>query len=163
MADINVKVPIDLDWLPTDLLELFVGDENVADLAASDPAGGERVSDRPPWEGSLRGGLGMDPLGTVELGFTATGHGLGDGELGYGALGVNDMPRAVLEHAYDPTDICGVLALGVKVADEHDNRSSVSETLVGLSDRPKGARGLTLASTGNTHEARLSWTQSPGV
>ena len=91
------------------------------------------------------------------------GYGLGEGELGYGSLGVNDVPRALIQASYNATDVADQLPVGVKVRDRAGNVSAVLETLAQLADVPKGARGLAITSTGNPGEARVSWTASPDV
>ena len=164
MALIAAKTTVDLDWLENDVLQLFVGTEDAADLASSTPAGGTMVLEQDVWANNAqKGGLGMGQLGLAPLGFSSVGFGLGEGELGFGALGINDVPRALVEHHYDPTDKCAALPVGVKVRDRGENVSAVIEKRIQLADVPKGARSVTIAGTGSPREARLTWTASADV
>lgn len=160
---ISALVQRDPDWQPSDRLRLKLGSENAASLAASTPAGGTVVEEVEAWPPQLKGGLGSGPLGVDPLGSSSVGYGLGVGELGYGALGDNTAPRVLLDDEYFPTDVTGVLPVGVTVTDEAGNESAVMETVIGINDPPKGARDLAVAGTGTPGEAALTWTESPNV
>lgn len=164
MAKITTRIPRDLDWRADDALELYVGDENVADLASGDPAGGVLVVSQSPWpENAERGGLGFGALGDDPLGYSTIGYGLGEGELGYGALGIDEAPRVLIEHVVHPVDKCADLPVGVLITDLHGNDSALVETVAQISDPPRGARGLTVASTETPGEVSISFTESPDV
>lgn len=164
MAHLTAKVPRRIAWSAQDVLELWIGSENAASLAASSPAGGSKVAEVLAWgDAFVRGGLGFDALGLNPLGHTSVGYGLGMGELGYGELGIHDAPRAVLTHEHRSADKCAVLPVGVKVRDACGNISTVFETTVQIHDPPQGARNLAIASTGTSLQARLSWDPSEDV
>lgn len=164
MAKLTAKVPRRIAWSAQDVLELWIGSENAASLAASSPAGGAKVAEAPAWgDAFVRGGLGFDALGMNPLGYTSVGFGLGVGELGYGELGIHDAPRAIITHNYRASDKCAVLPVGVKVRDACGNVSTVFETTVQIHDPPQGARNLAIASTGTPLQARLTWDASPDV
>lgn len=164
MAEITLTVPINLDWPQDAALVLYLGSENAADLANSQPAGGTEVASVPAWPGGTeRPKLGDAVLGETLLGVEATGYKLGDGLLGAGVLGQNDVPPAVLRYAYDPDDVDATLPVGVAVRDGAGNESAKLETTVQLADPPAPATDAAVGSTGNANEARLSWAASADV
>lgn len=77
----------------------------------------------------------------------------------------DDEPRTLAyEHVAD--DVCAVMPLALKVADGVDGGGNVSdlfEGLIQLDDAPQGARDVAVAGTGETGEARLSWSTSPHI
>lgn len=152
MANLSARVLSDKDWAADDALRLLVGTEDAADLAGSTPSGGTAVQEQPAWpgDGATRSASGG-------------GYGWGEGEWGMGWFGVNEHPRALLEHSYSPADKCSVLPIGVVSVDVSGNVSPVVETLVQLRDIPVGARDLEIEATENTNEARLTWTESTDV
>ena len=169
MAVITATIPRDLDWLPDDTLELYVGTENAADLASSTPAGGTLVAEISPWPGGVgKGGLGAPGLA---LGEFILGNNPGDGRmlgepgsvLGYGQLSIAMPAPAVIEYEYHATDKCATLPVGVSIVDAAGNRTTGPEDVVQLEDPPIGARSPAVAATANPGEVRLSWTASPDV
>ncbi len=161
MASISVSVPVDKDWQLDDELELLIGSENAASLAASTPAGGTSVSTTPATVNP--GGFGAGEFGAAAFGYDDVTPGFGAGDFGLTEFGENDESQRVLEHRYLPADTLAVLPVGVRLVDPVGNASALIETLVGLADLPQGASGIAVASTGNTNEARLTWTESPDV
>lgn len=178
---IKAKVMRDVDWGLGVTLRLMIGSENAAGLASSTPAGGTQVAEIPAWpELAMLGGLGADGVGEPPLGDSLLPFGLGEGELGYGALGVNDAARAVLEHRYQPADPCSTLPVGVVAVDVYGNESLVQETTVTLTEPPAGIRGLAIAAADGlgmgllgtdplgsdstlTGAVKLTWTASPHI
>ena len=51
MAFLEARVPMDMDWLDTDVLQMWVGSEGAANLAASTPAGGSLLAEQLVWPG----------------------------------------------------------------------------------------------------------------
>jgi hypothetical protein len=133
VADLVVTVPRDADWTPAHRLGLFIGTEGAASLAASTPPGGTKVAEVPA---APVGVLGAAPV---------------EGEV------------IAIRHRYQPADVCSTLPLGVAVRDLAGNWGDKTETVVQLSDPPRGARNLRVESTGNAFEARLIWSASPHV
>ncbi|MBI1369044.1 MAG: hypothetical protein GC162_10370 [Planctomycetes bacterium] len=163
MADLKLKVLTDPDWQQEDKLQMVIGSENVESLADSSPAGGEVTNEVELWPGNTKGGFGSDALGEAPFGYSREGWGFGQGEFGYGLFGVNDVPRTLVEARVLPEDRCAVLPIGARTIDAIGNVSDVTETLVGLDDRPSGPLDPSIASTGQPLEARLTWTLSPDV
>jgi hypothetical protein len=122
-----------------------------------------------PWPNNgPHGGIGAGGFGEGEpFGLSSVGYGWGSAasEWGYGAWGVNDPPRAVLDYLYNPTpgNVCTTLPVGVKIADEFGNASDLIETVVSIADPPQGVRDLDVHATASPLEARLTWTESPDV
>lgn len=142
MADLTIRVPVRSNWIESDHVQLFIGTENAADLAASTPAGGTKVNDQSARPGNVQGGFGQGQFGAGPFGGAHT---------------------VVIKHTYRSTDKCASLPIGVKVVDQAGNVSAVYETVKMLADPPRGARGLAIAATANTNEAKLSWTASPDI
>jgi hypothetical protein len=164
MARITLKTPRKIEWLAADTIDLMIGSEGAADLASSSPAGGTAVASVAAWDNAeQRGGLGFDPLGEAPLGYTSFGFGLGEGELGYGALGLNDAPRVVIEADYYPADKCAALPVGLVIRDTQGNRSDAVETIAQLADPPRGIRNLVASATANPNEVQLAFTESPDI
>lgn len=164
MSLIRVKVMTDVDWSLSDRVELWLGSENAASLAASTPSGGRMVLEVPAWgDAGVKGGFGADPFGGVPFGFSQGGYGFGLGEFGFGAFGTSDVPRVRLEYHYPPSDKCATLPVGVKVRDLAGNRSNVIETIATFHAPPRPARRLTVHRTLNILEALLRWEASPDV
>ena len=164
MARLAVKIPRRLAWAASDVLEVHIGSENAASLAASTPSGGSKVAELPAWgDEFVRGGFGGGGFGGGSFGFASGGYGFGMGEFGYGEFGLHDAPRAVIEFDYSSSDKCATLPVGVKVRDACGNVSDVFETVVQLHDPPRGARNLQVAATASPLQARLTWDKSPDV
>lgn len=163
MALIIARVPRKIAWSITDQLQLWLGTENAASLAASTPTGGRLAAQVPAWgEGDAHGGFGSEGFGEGGFGGGGT-YGFGDGEFGYGEFGIHDAPRAVLEAQHQSVDKCATLPVGVIVVDACGNASVLFETIAQIHDPPIGARDLTVTPTENTLEALLTWTESPDV
>jgi hypothetical protein len=170
MATLRVKVGRKTTWLASDRLLLVLGSEGAADLAGSTPAGGTVVQTVEPWpnNGQTKGGWGAGRWGSWVAEPRRHGWGLGpltwrfgQGEWSQGAWGGSMPPRLVIEHVYRPAGACTTLPLGVKLRDVAGNVSDVLETVVEISDPPKGARDLRAVATVNDLEIRLTFTQSP--
>jgi hypothetical protein len=161
-----MTIPRDIDWLPDDQVEMWIGTENAADLANSTPAGGALATSQSPWPGGAgRGGWGAGTWGDFVYGSDPEGFGYGDAGVvwGYGAWGVNLAPPIEVEHDYYPADKCALLPVGVRIKDPAGNRSAVVEDLLQLADPPRGIRNLAAAATGNPNEVQMSFTESPDV
>lgn len=166
MAKINASIPRDLDWQFDDVIELYIGDENAADLVSSDPAGGVLVVSQSPWPEAVElGGWGDGEWGDFGWGLSAAGYQWGDegSAWGYGGWGINLAPPALLEHIALPTDKCADLPVGVLMRDTNGNTSAVTETVAQISDPPRGARGVAVAGTGSPGEVSIDFTESPDV
>lgn len=158
MPRITLSTLPDFDWVASDELLLMVGDENAADLASSTPAGGVEKTRVPAWGSShLRSGFGKGPFGRTPFGYSTSGFGFGLGGFGTGAFGTNNAPLVEISATVFTTDPTAVLPVGVKAADQPGNVSSVSETLVGLNEPPRGARNLTVSGRVLPGEAALNW------
>jgi len=147
MARIIARVPRKIPWLPSDTLQLWIGSENVASLAASTPAGGTLATEVLAWG----------------QGDAQDGYGWGQGEWGYGEWGNHNAPRAELEAEYTSADKCATLPVGVKVVDACGNVSVVFETTIQIHDPPQGARDVQVVANENTLEALVTWDESQDV
>ncbi len=173
MAKLTLTIPIDPDWSADDLLQLLIGTENAADLAASTPSGGTVEREVAVFANpAMRGGWGFgswggpDDDGIDGNHFTWGGvppHAWGDASWGSGAWWQGFYPDIVIEHDYDPTDKCATLPVGVRTRDQAGNVSAAVEQVVQIEDPPIGARNLAVVTTGSKNEARLTWTESPDV
>ncbi len=163
MAAVKVTIPRKASWSTQDKLVLFKGTENAASLAASTPAGGTRIDDRPAWEAGERRGRGSGVRGQGLRGYGPGSGVRGLGHRGDGLRGLLAAERVTLEHRHNATDVCAQLPVGVKVEDEAGNLSTVVEAVASIKDRPRGPRNLAVGSTGNKNEARLTWTGSPDI
>lgn len=163
MALLSVDIPSRQTWSEDDTLRLLLGDEGALNLSASDPSGGELVATASPLENAQHGGLDVGALDLHPLDRGPLLYGLDhqlDGRLDHGSL-----PATRIEHAFDPDDICAVVPFGVAIADQAGNVSDVFESFTQVSDRPRGARGVTLAPTdpAETGKALLSWDLSDDI
>lgn len=163
MASLSVRVPRDINWTPAHRVRLRVGSENAASLAASTPAGGTLLTEARPWQEIAPAGWLIDPLGAAPLGYPAEGLGLGQGDLFYGALGLSEAPRVLLQATVRPVDKLCRLPVGVDVIDEAGNVSAVVEQLIELSDLPRGVRRVTIEPGPSAGQAIVRWTRSADV
>jgi len=161
---ITLRVQPDESWGPDSVLELWIGTEGAASLAASTPAGGTKVSERRVWpdrdecSGWGRGQLGLGALGT----FTHA-YGLGHGELGRFPFGGPCAPPRVLNYKYNATNPCANLPVGAKIVGANGVSSAVYEELIELSQRPRAISALTVAKSYIPYYAKLTWSASPDV
>lgn len=163
MATLTVRVPREISWSTAHRLRLRVGSEGASSLSASTPAGGMVVAEVRPWQDLQPAGLGLGALGSESLGFPSEGPGLGEGELGYGALGLDEQPRVALSADLRPVDRLARLPVGVDVVDGAGNVSAVVEQLVELSDVPAGVRDAQISAGASAGMARVTWTRSSNV
>jgi hypothetical protein len=165
MATLRFRIGRKTSWQASDRLLLVLGSEGAADLASSTPAGGTVVQVVEPWPngGQTKGGWGAGRWGQGQWGLGPLTWGWGAGEWGQGAWGGSMVPRLVIDHVYRPTDVCTTLPVGVKLRDLAGNVSTVLETVVSISDPPKGTRDLRAVATVNDLEVRLTFTQSPNL
>lgn len=164
MAILDATTLMDLDWRSEDRLELIVGSEGAPNLIGSTPAGGGVFVSQSPLTGNQAlGGLGADPLGESPLGETSIGLGLGEGELGLGVLGVNDLTRPRLTARYSPLDKCAYIPVGLRTRDASGNLGNVTQTIVQLSDTPDAPRNVAVVDIEQSGQLRLTWDESPDV
>lgn len=165
MIQLTVAVPRDLDWPLDTKLQLFIGSENAASLAASTPSGGTQVDELRPWgDGDIKGGFGQGAFGEGAFGEEGGAYGFGEGPFGEGPFG-NDLPDVQFTYRYNRTLVCCSLPFGVKAVDDAGNASAVAEGVVVIEDYPQGVRDFAIAAVAGPtpNKVGLSWTESLDV
>lgn len=169
MASLSVKIRAREAWDPKGKLRVYVGTENVASLAESDPPGGALAHEQAAWpQLAEQGGFGAPgtqfgaPGSTFDSFTILCGFGYPGSDMSSFDFGRGCIPPRVLKFPYTPKDINASLPVGVSFVDSAGEESAVVETLVQIADPPRGASNLR-ATQDIPRNVNLLWDPSPDI